>query len=200
MLKSLDIDLVRYATDAASGGKPPEAETRPENSTGDGEQGKQAQERTFTQAEVNAILAREKEAKRAADEKARKEAEDRQLAEQAKWQDLADKRKSEITELQEKLAAAITKDDQIKRLTAALEAHRDAQFGSVPDHIRELLAGRDVVEQIEWLAKHGGSVKSDAVTPTPAKGTPQPKLGKRVTSETTPADLIAAKRAQLGIQ
>jgi len=195
--------FVRYQADGASGGATPPADTKPDDATGSDKAGG----KTFTQAELDAIvekrLSREREAQERKATEAQKAAEIERLEKDRKFEELANARKAEIDTLAAKAKDGETAQTQLARATTALEAYRDAQFGKLPEEIAELLSGKDIVDQLDWLTKNGAKfVAPNAAGASPAKkggGTPAPVKGKPVSGELTAADLIARKRAQLGL-
>lgn len=192
----------RHQADGASGGEAPQADTKPEDATGSDK----AEVKTLTQAQVDAIVAERLERERKRQERAQAEAAkaeaDKRLEEQREFEKLATARKAEVDDLAAKLKVTEAAGAQLERATKALEAYRDAQFGALPEEIRELLTGRDVVDQLEWLTKYGARVATVQVPADAGKkggGTPSPTKGRAASQGDSAADLIARKKAQLGI-
>lgn len=134
-----------------------------EDAAKDDKQQEQPKEQpTFTQADLDRIVKEriEREQKKAekAAEKARKEAEEAALAEQQEFQTLAQKRQERVLELEGQVSELETVKAQAEKYEKALVSFRDAQFENLPDHIKELLEGRDVADQLEWLSKHNEAV------------------------------------------
>jgi HD-GYP domain-containing protein (c-di-GMP phosphodiesterase class II) len=121
-------------------------------------------EKTFTQAELEAIIAdRLERAKRKAEteqSKAREEAERKALAEQGEWKTLAEKHATEAQEARTALEAAKGYKDTADRYKAALEARVAADKKDLPESILALLNKSDVADQMEWLAANLASIKA----------------------------------------
>lgn len=199
----------RYSTDDASGGVTPPAETKPGDATGGDKD-----EKKFSQSEMEAILKdrlaqkdraleREKaEAAKAADEAARADAV-KKLAEGKQWEELAAARQAEVDALTAKVKQADALAEKAARYEALLVAKRDADFGALPEEIKELLAGKDIAEQTEWLTKYASKLAArtddDKTATNKTGGTPRPAKGKPATPEISAADLIERKRKQLGV-
>ncbi|MCB8942550.1 MAG: hypothetical protein H6658_02120 [Ardenticatenaceae bacterium] len=142
--------------------------------TADGE----GKEKTFTQAELEAAL--EKRLKRQ-EAKMRKEMEEAQRKREAEeleasqeWQTLAQKRQSQIQDLSQRVAELEPLAERAEKYEAALTGYRDELLKGVPDHIQELLADKDIADQLTWLTSNAAKLKkrpSDAadngLAPTP---------------------------------
>lgn len=143
---------------------------------GDGDQVK-----TFTQAEVDQIIAerlkREKEKTAKAADKARQEAEEKRLAEEQKFQALAEKRQSRVQELEVELEQTQSLETQLQAANKALAVYRDQLLEGVPEQIRELLEDKPIPEQLSWLTKyHQESRDGQAQNGRPSlPATPAPK-------------------------
>lgn len=122
------------------------------------------------QAEIDRRLKERLERERAKAEagakRAREEAEAAALAEQKEFQKLAEKFKTQVSELEPKAA-------QAERYRAALEKHLATQIATVPEHLRKLLARLDVAEQLEYLAENAAALGT-AGKREPVPGTPRP--------------------------
>lgn len=90
----------------------------------------------------------------AAQAKATKQAEEQRLADQQEWQQLAAQRQSTITDLEARVADLEPRVKDAKRYEQVLAGYRDKLIEGVPDHIRTLLDGRDVADQLEYLTQY----------------------------------------------
>lgn len=136
-----------------------------EEKTGDTTGGQPAQNggesgKTFSQADVDRIvaerLAREKQAAEKATQKAKEAAEEQALAEQQKWQELAGKHGKRAEALEADLQARSTEAETLKakaeRYEQALSAQLMALREGLPAHIITLLDRLDPVDQLEYIA------------------------------------------------
>lgn len=143
----------------------------------------QKPEKTFTQAELDAIikerLAREKTASEKAQAEAAKKAADDAAAQNGEWQKLAETRAAEIAEANKKLGELETAKTQLAEYEAAIKLQADTAKKDLPAHILSLLDALPPVKQLEWLAKNA-SVLGQRPTQT-IPGTPPPASGKDVT-------------------
>lgn len=142
-------------------------------------------DRTFTQADVDRIikerLEREQEKAKKAEEKARKEAELGALAQQQEWQTLAAKRQEALQEMEERLKPFEEMQERMGKYEKALDGFLQAQLAGVPEHVIDLLKGRDPVEQLDWLTANREKFTQQ---PTPTMGaTPTPTQPGRMTDE-----------------
>jgi len=137
-------------------------------------------ERTFTQAELEAIvkdrLERQKRASEAQAEKTRQDAEAKALAEQGEFKALAEQHAARIAELEQETEASKALAKERDRYQAALKKHLDSQRADLPPHITALLDRLDVADQLDWLADNRAALQTigDGVG-SPANGT-KPKL------------------------
>lgn len=124
-------------------------------------------DRTFTQAEVDALikdrLARQKAASEGAAEKARRDAESAALAEQGKWKELAQAHEAKLAEL---TPAA----DRAARLEAALQAQLTSAMEGLPEHILPLIEKLDLPERLEYLAANRAKLLARPAPDTNATG------------------------------
>lgn len=169
-------------TATAPNGQPP-ATTG--DATGDGQTPVTTADKTFSQADVDRIikerLEREQEKARKAEEKARKEAELAGLAQQQEWQTLAAKRQEALQEMEERLKPFEEMQERMGKYETALTAFLQAQLAGVPEHVVDLLKGRDPVEQLDWLTANRDKF---AQQPPPTMGaTPTPTTPGRMTDE-----------------
>jgi hypothetical protein len=166
-------------TGDATGGQKPE---------GDGQNGGNrtpaADEKSFTQADVDRIVAerleREKKKAEKAAQTAKEEAEAKALEEQQEFQKLAEKHGKKADKLQGELDESLAKLEEatarVEAVEKALETHLKAQKDGLPESVLELLEKLDTVEQLEYLAKHGESLSAKGggggvpPSPRPADG------------------------------
>jgi len=143
----------------------------------------QKPEKTFTQAELDAIikerLAREKTASEKAQAEAAKKAADDAAAKNGEWQKLAEARAAEIAEASKKLGELESATARLAEYEATIKLQADAAKKDLPAHILSLLDALPPVKQLEWLAKNA-SVLGQRPTQT-IPGTPPPASGKDVT-------------------
>jgi len=128
--------------------------------------------KTFTQAELDAIikerLTRAEEATKRETEKAARKAEEEAAAKNGEWQKLAESRQAEIDNTAKRLAELEPYQTQAQRYKDALEKHLSGMTEKLPEHVKELLKGKDPVEQIEYLTKFGPALGvKNGVPPTP---------------------------------
>lgn len=126
-----------------------------------------ADEKRFTQADLEAELAKRLERKerqaKEREEKARKEAEERTLAEQGEYRKLAEQRAQELADAQRELEGAKDTATQLARYKKAVAAHLDTQRKALSAPLLSLLDKLDPVDQLEWIATNAGEL-----TKTPA--------------------------------
>lgn len=157
-----------------------QAQTDDATGAGDGQNGgdDQQQQPTFSQADLDRIvkerLERAQKQAEAKTQKAREEAEAKALADQEKWKDLAEKHGTKLQTLEADLETRSTELEtaaqRIERLGQALTAQLAAQKEGLPEATLELLNRLDPVDQLEYLAKHRGSLtaNTNGVPPSPA--------------------------------
>jgi DNA repair exonuclease SbcCD ATPase subunit len=131
------------------------------------------------QAHINAIIAerlkRDREKWEAdaqsARERAEREAEAQRLAEQQKWQELAQKRETEVKDLQRALEEGQKREGRLTRLEAALKAQLEAQRQGLAPHLLTLLDKMPVEEQLEYLSANAAALRPAGqvagIPPTP---------------------------------
>jgi len=176
MLRSL-ILRPRYTADSGGGsGSAGSGQQPPPNGDASGQQppagqpqnGGTQQDRTFSQADVDRIvaerLARAQQKAQADADKARQEAEQRALAEQGEYKTLAEQRAAKLAELEPKAG-------QVERYERALKAQVDHLRKDLPDHITALLDKMDPAEQLEYLAAN-----RDKLVATPPPANPAPNI------------------------
>lgn len=109
-------------------------------------------------------------------EKAKKAAEEARLAESQEFQQLANRRQQTIEEQSQEIATLSERAALTDKYEKALSAYRDRQIEGVPDHIKTLLKGMDVVDQMTWLTENAEQLQPQGegdkryVGPPPAPG------------------------------
>ena len=131
------------------------------------------QEKTFTQAEVDAIISdrldRERRKQEADAKKAQEAAEAKRMEEQQEFQKLAETRQAKIAELEKQLADLQPTKERVIQLEGVLKTYLDKEREGLPDAIKGLLDSLDVVKQLEWLAANKKTIKgASAIPATPA--------------------------------
>ena len=113
-------------------------------------------------------MTRAKESAKRESEKAAKKAEEDAAARNGEWQKLAESRQAEIDNTAKRLAELEPYQTQAQRYKDALEKHLSGMTEKLPEHVKELLKGKDPVEQIEYLTKFGQALGvKNGVPPTP---------------------------------
>mgnify|MGYP006931609920 CR=1 FL=1 len=172
--------IVFDAPSDRSGGQPP-AETKPADAPGGSGTGEpkakapiklefdseDAHEAYLTGKLKDRLAQKEKQAQER-ERKAREEAEAKALEEGAQWQKLAEKRQTQIAELEKRIAELETVSQTAARYGKAIEAQLAAQLADVPEHIQALLTRMDPAERLEWLAANGEKLKTSAAPTQPA--------------------------------
>lgn len=135
------------------------------DATGEEKGGESGQ--TFSQADVDRIVAeRLKRESEKADKKRQQEeadAEAKRLESEKKYQELAEQRADRIAALEKENARIPELEAQIEASNKALTAQLETLREGVPPHILELISERDLPSQLDWLAKHRGEyVTTDA--------------------------------------
>jgi vacuolar-type H+-ATPase subunit E/Vma4 len=129
-------------------------------------------------------LERERRKSETATAKAREEAEAKALADQQEWQKLAEKHAARIAEQETALADRETVTAERDLYREALQRHVQPQLEKLPDHIKNLLARLNPVEQLDYLTANadqlGGASATIPATPKAGNGalTPQEKRAK----------------------
>ena len=198
-------EFLRYQADGASGGATPPADTKPEDATGGEQKPDKPQEKMLPESRVKEIV--EERLKRDREQRERQVAEAAQaeavkkLAEEKRFEELVAVKQAEIEALAAKVKEHETAAEKLARYEAVLTARRDAEFGKLPEEISELLAGKDIAAQVEWLTKYGAKVAPKEDAGQPAKrggGTPSPNKGRAAQVDSA-SDAIERKRKQLGL-
>lgn len=172
--------------------------------------------KTFTQPDLDAVAAKvRKEAREAAFKEAKEQAEaqraaaekaqrDANLEEQQKFEELAKTRAAEVSDLTNRNTTIATERDelqaQLDRANAALESHLSnlEKAITLPEAVKDLLAGKSVVDRLEWLSKNAETFKSaddgkkTNETKPPVRGVPPTPDARKVQ---TPSPEDKAKRA-----
>lgn len=147
--------------------------------------------KTFTQDELNAILAdrleRQKKKLLAELEQRRDEEATKQLEEAAEWQKLAEKRQKQLQDRDVRLAELEAQAGQADKYSKALETYVTALSDGLPDAIMTLLASMDTADRLTWLTANRDQfvqqptdepeAKKRPLPSTPAP-TPAPKLNE----------------------
>lgn len=130
--------------------------------------------RTFSQADVDRIVAERLERQRAQfkaqQERAAEEAKAQALKEQGEYRQLYETAAAKLAEAEQGAAHAARYEAALKRLLAT-------QREGLPEHILPLLDAMDPADQLAYLAEHGAKLRPapaaepPAATP-PARGTP----------------------------
>lgn len=136
---------------------------------GDGEDSAEESQdagKKFTQAELDKIIAdrlKRQEAKiRKELETAKKKTEAEELEASQEWQTLAQKRQSQIQELEKRVAELEPLAEKVEKYEAALAGYRDSLLKGVPDHVKELLADKDIADQLTWLSTNATKFRKRA--------------------------------------
>lgn len=170
--------IVFDASTDRSGGTPP-ADTKPADAPGGSGTGEPKAKTPITfeseeayqkhlDAQLKERLARQEKQAQERERKAREEAEAKALEEGAQWQKLAEKRQTQIAELEKRIAELETVSQTAARYGKAIEAQLAAQLADVPEHIQALLARMDPAERLEWLAANGEKLKTPPAAAQPA--------------------------------
>ena len=187
------------ATSTAGAGTPPGAGTGGSTSaattTPEGE-------KRFTQAEVNAILARQKredeDKRKTAEARARQQAAEEEARKAGEWQKLADTATAERDRLSAERESVAAERDA---LAAELEAEIKARLKALPDELRDLVpADASPAQRFAALRKVEAAAKKLGAGAASTPGTPTGPRGAGGPAVTQPnqADLIEQKRRKLG--
>ena len=147
---------------------------------GEGDDKGKGEGKTYTQAEIDAMierrLAREKEKAKQEADNAKAKAKAEALKEQEKFQELAES-ETQRADKAEALVATVSSEKQeleakVERYEAALTKYAEEAKKGLDKSVLELLEGRDVSEQLEWLSKNAESLRKnkEGVPPTPKSG------------------------------
>lgn len=159
---------------------PPAITTAPATATANGSDTKP--ERTFTQAELDAIVKERLDRAKSTSEKAQaeiaKKATEEAAAKNGEWQKLAETRAAEIAEANKKLGELESATARLAEYEATIKLQADAAKKDLPAHILSLLDALPPVKQLEWLAKNADALGKRPTQTIPA--TPPPASGKDV--------------------
>lgn len=144
----------------------------------------------LTQAQVNAILAKERKAWEAA---AKQRADDDLKAKQGEWEALATQRQQALDRTQAELES---RDQRLAALSEEMDKQAKARVRVLPDELKAMAPEGDVLALYAWLSK--AEAAAAKLAPKPATGTPPGPRGTGSAPMSTPDDLIARKRAQGG--
>jgi hypothetical protein len=130
-------------------------------------------EKTFTQAELDAIiddrLKRERKKSEDATEKARKAAEEEALTKNQEFQKLAETRATEIATLTKEKADLEPFKEQAEKYKTALVTILDKQKKSLPKFVLPLIEKMDPVEAMTYITEHAEELgaKPETYSETP---------------------------------
>jgi hypothetical protein len=144
----------------------------------------------LTQAQVNAILAKERKAWEA---QAKARADDDLKAKQGEWEALATQRQATLTQLE---ADVQSKDERLAAFADEMDKQAKARLRQLPDEIKAMAPEGDVLALYAWLGK--AEAAAAKLTPKPPTGTPPGPRGNPQAPMNTPEDAIARKRASGG--
>lgn len=150
----------------------PAGETSPENEETNGGKGEETKQggvtfgsekelQDYIDTALKERLSREEKKREEAERKAREEAEQKALEDNQEYKELAEKRQETIVG---KDATLQERDDRIAELEGQVEAMKpyqdmaakrvEAMLEEVPESVKELLADREPIQQLEWLEKN----------------------------------------------
>ncbi|MCA9935849.1 MAG: DUF4355 domain-containing protein [Ardenticatenaceae bacterium] len=154
-----------------------------------------AEQPTFTQADLDRILAdrlgrQEKKLRRQFEEEAEKKTEE-DLADAAEWQTLAEKRQKQITKMEQRVTELEQQAETADKYGKALDTYVQQLADGLPESILTLLGGMDQAAKLEWLTANRAQFVKDETPETPDKPqvpngvppTPPPADPKTVTDE-----------------
>ncbi len=153
-----------------------------------GTEPKKTEEKTFSQADVDAIVKdRIARAQRKADdaaEKAKTEAEQKALAEQGEYKTLSEQRATELETVKRELEAAKVYETTADKFRKVLTERLAIEKKSYPAHVVSLLDKLDPLEQLEWI-----TANLEALKPSSDRtlGTPPRNGGNTARNTTAPA-------------
>lgn len=201
MIKGMFGPQTYYAADAGAGGAPAAQTTGdatgqpvpPEGTAQDG--GEQAA--AFSQADLNRILAQERrlwqKQQEEAATRARQQAEDEARAKQGEYQQLAEQRATRLTQMETEQQQA---SERLTAYQTAMEQQLKARLRALPEEIRAMDPGGDVLQRYDWVAKAEAAAQKLAVQRTPGTPSgPEGTGGSQVLSNGSVESIIAQKRA-----
>lgn len=123
-------------------------------------------------------------------ERDRKKREEDALAEQKKFEDLAEKRAATISDLESKVeesgARIAELESELEAASGVVETLVNQMKEGLETSVTELLDGRPLTEQLDWLTKHAKDskkAKADGIPPSPKGDNPDPALKKKRAEE-----------------
>lgn len=150
-------------------------------------------EKTFTQAELDAIIAKRlDQQKRQAQKDAEADAE-KKLAEAAEWQTLAEKRAGAVKDLEAQIAELQQHQATAEKYGQALTTYVEKLSANLPEPILALLENMDAADKLAWLSANAeqfatangegdGTAEAAAAKPK-LPATPKPSGGTQITPE-----------------
>jgi uncharacterized protein (DUF3084 family) len=152
--------------------------------------------KTFTQAELDAIIAdrlkrQEEKLSKSAKQTAEAEAE-KKLAEAAEYQKLAETRAERIAEHEKRIAELEQSQAQADKYGAALSTYVEKLSANVPPEITALLENMDAADRLSWLTSNAEKfAKATTEQPEaengaakrPLPSTPPPNSSAKMTPE-----------------
>lgn len=177
----------------------PTAASEPTSPTAGGEGGQpttQQPVKTFTQAEVDRLIAErlERADKKSAKEReeAAKKAAEESAAKNGEWQKLAEQRAAELADLGKRVAELEPVTAKLEAYEAAIKKQLEADRAKLPAHITALLDKLPLTEQIEWIAAN-----RETVSATSAQPPTQPTQQRRIPGTPEPAGNNAITEAEI---
>lgn len=148
-------------------------------------------EKTFSQAELEAIieqrLTRERSKAQAAADKAKAEADQKALIEQGEWKTLAEQRAARVAELEPLSTQVEQLKSDAKKYRDAIAKYADAAKANVPENVRALLDRLDPIDQLDWIATNAASLtpesKAQPIGTPQNKQAPKPNAGATATEQ-----------------
>lgn len=147
------------------------------NAQGQQQQQASAEEKRFTQAELNAQIAerlqRERDSVKQKQEQAHAEAERTRLADEGKFKELNQKQAADLATLtseKETLTTQVaTLQESLKQYEAMFAQQLTAQKQALPEPVQKLLGAMPLLDQMAWMNENAGKlglpIKALPVTP-----------------------------------
>jgi hypothetical protein len=130
--------------------------------------------KTFSQAEVDQIvtnrLQREKEKAETQAAKAKADAEAEAAKKNGQFEQLATQRERELAEERSKREALEAEKTGLQSLQETAQALLDEQIKDFPEYVKDLLKGRPLKEQLEWVKKNAAQITHTETVTTPGNG------------------------------
>lgn len=145
---------------------------------------------TFTQADLDRILAERLERQKKKMLKEQQDAADaattQQLEEAAEWQKLAEKRQTQLTERDGRIAELETRAALAEKYGTALDIYVSQLSEGLPESIITLLGSMDQAAKLEWLAANREQFVQNETPEQPEKRpsipqTPKPRTDQPLT-------------------